>query len=358
MNIALAVRVLNDGDAIGNDLMGMAAVLRDDGHHVRIFAEKARVATDVSPMSELVSFMQSADARLIFHHSNACDLATRLIEQHPQKCVVKYHNATPPRFFTEIDRELVRETSRGRQQAIRLASLGVPFWVDSEFNGQDLAADLPSFRSTTLPPFHQSESLVRTQPDLDRLAGLDDWSTTVLCVGRVAPNKNLELALEVLSRLRDRQPHSRLIVAGEHLFTEYSERLRERARQHGIEDEFLVTGRVTTGQLKALYQSADVLLVTSEHEGFCVPLVESMALGLPIVALPRTAVPETAGEAAIFAEDPAGLAEAVHQLVVDGLLREKQLLRGFTRYRERFSSTAIATRFRALVERQWVTSSA
>lgn len=357
MTIALAARVLNDGDAIGNDLLGMANALRD--RKVVLFAEKARVDADVRPLGELAEFLRSSANSLIYHHSNDCEVAFRIIETHRSQVVVKYHNATPSKFFANIDGGLIRETERGRQQALRLAKLGVSFWVDSDFNGGDLADDVPGFRYDELPPFHQAETLARTTPDTDRLAGLDDWTTTLLAVGRVAPNKNLELAIDVLAELRSRGHRSaRLIVAGEHLFPDYSARLLERAKFRGVEDAFVVTGRVSTGQLKALYQSADVLLSTSEHEGFCVPLVESMALGVPLVALPRTAVPGTAGDAALFADDARGLADAAVQLIADGPLREAQTRLGFHRYRERFSSTAIAARFLELFDRKFTSSSA
>lgn len=359
MTVALAARVLNDGDAIGNDLLGMAEALRGRGRSVALFAEKARLNEDVRPLDELAAFLKAPDNTLIYHHSNDCESAVRVIENHRSQVAVKYHNATPPRFFADTDAALVRETERGRQQAVRLANLGGPFWVDSEFNGRDLAGDVPNVRYDELPPFHQAESLAKVTPDTDGLAGLDDWTTTLLAVGRVAPNKNLELAVDVLAELRSRRGRpARLIVAGEHLFPDYSARLLERAKRRGIEDELIVTGRVSPGQLKALYQSADALLVTSEHEGFCVPLVEAMALGVPVAALPRTAVPGTAGDAALYAEDASGLADAVAQLVDDGPLRERQVRLGFRRYRERFATAAIAARFLALFDRSFTFSSA
>jgi glycosyltransferase involved in cell wall biosynthesis len=357
MTIALAARVLNDGDAIGNDLLGMADALRTDGRAVVLFAEKARVDRDVRPLTELDAFLQSSATRLILHLSNDCEPGVRAAEKHADRSIVKFHNTTPARFFGDYDAGLVRETIRGRRQAVRLAKLGVRFWVDSDFNGRDLAADAPGLRRETLAPFHQAESLARAVPDTDRLAGLDDWATTLLCVGRVAPNKNLELALDVLARLRDREPRARLIVAGEHLFPDYSAKLLERAIRLGVEDEFEVTGRVTAAQLKALYQSADALLATSEHEGFCVPLVEAMALGVPIAALPRTAVPETAGDAALYADDADGLADAARQLVADGPLRERRIRHGFARYRECFSTAALTDRFRTLLDRALTSSS-
>ena len=113
----------------------------------------------------------------------------------------------------------------------------------------------------------------------------------------------------------------------------------------------VVTGRVTVPQLKALYLSADALLVTSDHEGFCVPLVEAMSLGVPVVAVPHAAVPDTAGPAARYADaDPAALAGAIHEVIADGGARERHLLAGRERYDERFTSAAIGRRFLELLD--------
>ena len=81
--------------------------------------------------------------------------------------------------------------------------------------------------------------------------------------------------------------------------------------------------------MKALYLTADVLLVTSLHEGFCVPLVEAMGLRLPVVAVPTAAVPYTGGDAARYADaDPAAIAERIREVLADPAEREGQVTRG------------------------------
>lgn len=352
MTIALATAVLNDGDAIGHDVRGMAAVLRADGHDVALFAEKARVDEEVLPLDELAAFLRDDGNAVIYHHSQACD-AARTIERHRRQAVVKFHNVTPPRFFAGLDAAAVRSCEAGRRQAIQLARAGVPFWADSAFNARDLAADVPGFRADELPPFHQAETLLDTPPDGGSLPGLDDWATTLLCVGRVAPNKNLELAVETLAAAKRHDPAARLIVAGGHVYADYTARVTRRAEELGVADALVVTGHVTAAQLKALYLASDLLLVTSDHEGFCVPLVEAMALGVPIVGVPRTAVPDTGGDAVRYADDAPALATAIREMIDDAATRERHLRAGRRRYRERFSPAAIADRFRELFARQF-----
>ena len=113
----------------------------------------------------------------------------------------------------------------------------------------------------------------------------------------------------------------------------------------------MVTGKVTVPQLKALYLTADMLLVTSLHEGFCVPLVEAMGLLLPVVAVPNAAVPFTGGNAALYANaDPKQIAAQMHVLMTQANTRETHINRGQQRYATMFDNKAIEKRFEVLFD--------
>jgi glycosyltransferase involved in cell wall biosynthesis len=351
MLTAIATPNLTDGDGVGNDVLGMARALRAAGRRVELFAESARVAEDVRPLAELPRAVGRGDV-LIYHHSIKCEAGVRAVEELPGRAVVKYHNITPPRFFAGVNPDAVEGAEVGLRQAARLARSNAAIWVDSAFNGRELAAVVPGREFEELPPFHQVNRFSAAAPDAHAVAGLDGWGTTVLCVGRVAPNKNLVLAADAFAEYRRRfDPTARLVVAGEHIFRPYSEAVESRVKGHGLERHVIVTGRVTVPQLKALYLTADALLVTSDHEGFCVPLVEAMSLGVPVVAVPHTAIPDTAGAAARYAlATPEALAEALHEVIADGESRERHLLAGRERYEDRFTSAAIGRRFFELLD--------
>ena len=338
MNVAIALPVLASGDAIGHDVLGMADTLRKTGHRVTLYAEKSLVAEDVQPLDSL-----EGDGLLIYHHSHGCEAGVRAVRNWRGRAVVKYHNVTPAKYFP--DRTDVRDAAEaGLAQAEELAKIA-PFWVDSAFNSSGLRCE-----TKTLPPFMPTESLKQLDPDPAFSQQLDDWMTTFLCVGRVAPNKNLLLAIDALAAYRDRIGDARLLIAGGHVFPEYSEAVADRIREFQLTDRVAVTGRVTAAQLKALYLSADVLLVTSEHEGFCVPLVEAMALGVPTVAVPTTAIPETAGPFAVYAESDANaIANAAQELIADARTREAHIKKGFDRYRSLYTPDSIGSCFLALV---------
>jgi glycosyltransferase involved in cell wall biosynthesis len=186
---------------------------------------------------------------------------------------------------------------------------------------------------------------VAAGPDFRAVSGLDDWSTNLLLVGRVAPNKNIPLAVRTLAEYRRRyNPRTRLVVVGDRPISDH-------ARDLGQDGHTLVTGKVTVAQLKALYLTADALPVTSLHEGFCVPLVDAMGLRLPVVAVPTAAVPFTGGDAATYADpDPAAVADALAAVLGDPATKEQQVARGWDRFADKFTTTAIGAWFDALFD--------
>lgn len=352
MRVAIATPNLTGWDGVGNDVLGMTRVLRQAGHEVLLFAEQARIDEHVHPLMELDHRHLGPNDTVIYHHSIACAPGVRALETLPcRHKIVKYHNITPPEFFQDIDFEITQQVTAGLQQVPRVCQSATAIWVDSAFNGRELNRLAGVSHYEELPPFHQAERLLAAHPDAHRVAGLEGWSSTILCVGRVAPNKNLLLAVDAFAEYRQRfDPTARLVLAGEHAFAWYSERVAQRIAELELEAHVIITGRVTERQLKAHYLTADALLITSDHEGFCVPLVEAMALGVPTVAVPHTAIPDTAGDFAWYAEPTApALAETLAHVTLEPRQRESHLHAGFLRYAQQYRNDAIARRFRELL---------
>ena len=188
----------------------------------------------------------------------------------------------------------------------------------------DLGAE-PS-RSFVVPPFHDVERLPDVAADPDVVAACADGRTNLLFVGRVAPNKGHTGAHRGVRRLPSPfRGASRLVLVGREdpSLHAYSVRLRERIEELDVSGSVVFAGPVSDAALKAYYQTADVFLSTSEHEGFCVPLVEAMSLGVPVVALASSGVPDTVGPAGLVwpTADAFVLAESVHRIVRDEEVR-------------------------------------
>ncbi len=352
MRIGIALPTLVDGDAVGNDVFGMARVLRQRGHDVLFFAWNSHVTEPVKGPEDLLRTLTRPDDVLIYHHSIGCDWAVKAVEKLPCRKAVKYHNVTPPHFFKHLNSEVAAGCTQGIREVARLARTDAHIWADSEFNANHVRELSPGRTVAELPPFHQADQLLLAEPDFRAANGLDDWATNILLVGRLVPNKNIPLAVQAFAEYRKTfESRARLIIVGDRPVPEHAVEVDAVIRDSGQEGHVMVTGKVTVPQLKALYLTADMLLVTSLHEGFCVPLVEAMGLLLPVVAVPNAAVPFTGGDAALYANaDPKQIAEQMHVLMTQANTRETHINRGLHRYATLFDNKAIEKRFDVLFD--------
>jgi glycosyltransferase involved in cell wall biosynthesis len=154
----------------------------------------------------------------------------------------------------------------------------------------------------------------------------DDEKTNFLFVGRIIPNKRFEDLIKVFHVYQKYiDPNCRLLLVGESKgFERYFDALVRTMDELELKD-VVFTGHVDTDDLAAYYQLADLFLCLSEHEGFCVPLIEAFRFGVPVMAFEAGAVPETLGGAGILIREKRldEIAEMAHLLVHDSSLREK-----------------------------------
>lgn len=353
MRAGIVIPTLVRGDAVGNDAIGMADHLRRRGVEVLFFNNGTPSPEPVLRVEDLPDVLTNRDDLLIYHHSIGFEPGVRAVERSVcRRKAVKYHNVTPPEFFRDTNRKVARGCEQGIEQVGRLADTDAVFWTDSVYNGEHVQQFRPGRPFHELPPFHHADELLALEPDSRAVFGMDDWATTILAVGRVVPNKNLPLAVAAFAEYRRRfNRHARLVIAGDQPVAEHATLLKETIEREGQSGHVYVTGKVSNAQLKALYLVADVLLVTSKHEGFCVPLVEAMGLRVPVVAVPAAAVPYTAGDTARYADaDALAIATQIDDLLTGETDRELQIDSARTRFDEKFTIEAVNRRFSDLVD--------
>lgn len=355
---AILTSHLKTGDAIGNDVLGMFRVLEKQGHEARMFAENWDFENEqIRPVGEIADFLQKPDDVFIYHHSIGWETGIRLLEELPCRKVIRYHNITPPEFFAGISQWHEERCAEGQRQLKAIVSAGCDLYLSaSEYNMRDfLSLGADEDINFALPPFNQLDRLQSTPADMKVVETYRDGKANILSVSRVAPHKNQAALIEAFGRYHhDYNLHSRLLIVGreEEPFRAYSKRLREIIKFLCLEDAVVFTGELSNSALKAHYLLSHVFMLASSHEGFSVPLVEAMALKVPIVSYGVAAVPETVGEAGIVIEkrDPALMAEAINLLVEDEATNVELGARARDRYEQRFANAKIETRFLRALE--------
>ncbi len=279
-------------------------------------------------------YPQDADPSdlLVYQYATASDLSPWLVSR-SEPFVVNYHNITPPQFFGPWNESLARHQVRGQLDLPHLgtrAALGVAV---SEFNRADLIG--AGFSATAvIPPIITRLSVSKEQ---DPLSATTSRGARWLSVGRLAPNKAIEdtLAALALSRL-SRDPEATLTIVGKPAIGSYADALGRFTADLGLLDAVRFCGHVSDEELSQAYAEADVLVVSSEHEGFCLPVVEAMAHDLPVVAFRTGALPEVLAGAGVLIDqkNPESIAGAVQRLSDDPSWRQKVIEAGRQRLPE------------------------
>lgn len=339
MRIAMLAPGLRPHDAVSNDCLAMLRVLRANGHEVTLFAWHAeRIDEPVSDPAALEAWVQSPRDVVIYHYCTGVDAAVGLLRRLRARRVIRYHNITPPGFFRGWSPGYVAACESGRAEIARFARMRCDLYLgDSAYNNQDfIDAGVEPSRCAVVPPFHACEALLAAAPDYRRIPKVGGASLMMM-VGRIAPNKGyLELA-DALAACRatvDEDAH--LLVFGklDPNLASYGEALRARIDDHGLGDHVTIIGDAGDAELRAGFAAATALVMLSAHEGFCVPVVEALALGTPVIAYASSAVPETLGDAGLLWEsrDPALIAAALGRVHADKDLRAFLRERGKARY--------------------------
>lgn len=358
-NIRLLTHSLVPYDAIGNDVTQMRSALMESGYTVRVFAEGIHPAC--APIADPIDLApkelwRSSDDILIYHHSTGWPRGEEILFNTQNRIVLKYHNITPVRFFAPYSLPHVQACGFGIESTKRIARLPNMLIVgDSTYNCEDLIAlGANPGNCRVLAPFHLTEELGREMFDFGTLSRYSGAAANILFVGGVKPNKGHARAIRVFAEYqRHFNDRSRLIFAGglDERLSGYVDDLKALASQLGVADHLVFTGSVTGAQIKSLYASADVFLCASEHEGFCVPLVESMYFRVPIVAWGVTAVAETMGDCSFVLGDwnESVFAAHIDRLVEDDQTAERLGAMGRRRYQEAFAPKVLRGKLDSII---------
>src|SRR3954468_4433589 len=235
-----------------------------------------------------------------------------------------YHNITPPEYFVGVHRTLARQCFRGRRELQAYADRCDLALGDSEFNREDL--ERLGFPRTDVLPVVPDFSHLDQTPHWLAARDFDDEWTNVVFVGRVIANKKIEDLIRFFHAYHTFfNPRSRLLIVGAQSgFERYGASLNQLVAALGAKHVHF-TGHVSDEELVAFYEIADLFLCASEHEGFCVPLVEAFYKQVPVLAYAATAVPSTMDGAGVLFEnrDPLHVAMLIDEIVSNAALQDR-----------------------------------
>ena len=324
IQIHQVLATLGYGDAIGHEVLGIQRVLRAAGYESEIFVETAdhRLESQTRDYRQLVDFSRADN--LLLHHFSLGSKASRTAYALPDRMALIYHNITPPEYFVGVHRTLARQCFRGRRELRAYADRCDLAMGDSEFNRQDLVS--LGFPRTAVLPVVPDFSHLDRDADWFVARDFDDEWTNVLFVGRVIANKKIEDLVRFFHAYHTfYNPRARLLIVGAQSgFERYVASLHQLVATLGAKDVHFI-GHVSDEQLVAFYEVADLFLCASEHEGFCVPLVEAFYKQVPVLAYAATAVPATLDGAGVLYDDkdPIHVATLMDAIVSDTSLQDR-----------------------------------
>ena len=314
----------NPRDAVGNNTLELAQLLREMGHDSRIFA--TNVHPELTKQASPADQIPDDDSWLIYHHSIG-SAAGDVFEQRAGRRILVYHNITPLELIERWAPEVGAEILLGREQTRRYASLTDVAVADSDYNRSELDA-LGYERTITIPVMFEPGRLEHASRQRSAKG------TRLLFVGRLAPNKAQHELIAMLSFLRNTtDPDATLHLVGSRTFGSYADALLAYIDDLDLGKAVFVHEGVTDAELAAHYAAADIFVCVSDHEGFCVPIIEAMHHGVPVIAYDSSAVGGTVGAGGLVLDSKSQdhVAAAVARVVGDDELRTDMINAGVRR---------------------------
>ncbi len=342
MNFILMHETVTSHDAIGVDIENMYRILNRK-HTCRVYATK-RINRKVKYIddSELKGYLSDENTIVIYHHSVFWETGYDKVKTAKCKVIFRYHNITPEYFFEPYNSLHFNKCKRGIEQTVEIQRENpLAFWLsDSVRNRKDLTY-VDDSHVVICPPFNNTEVWSKEVPDEKILKELIETDTlNILFVGRIAPNKGHRILLDVIRTytiIYDKNIKLRIIGKFDDSLKIYNEELGDTIIDYGLKKNVEFIGEINDSKLMAYYLGSDVFLCCSEHEGFCVPIIEAQYFGLPIVAKNEDAVDETIGENQLVFDDVRTIVAGLRKIKNDEKMRDFLINCGISNFDDRFS---------------------
>lgn len=316
MKFVQVAHAVTKNDAASRHVINLDKMLRELGYETAMYAPKVDpyYADTVKTMADF----QADKEDIVIYQMTTGTSFNKWVYNYPHKIVLYYHNITPAKFFFGNAWGSWWKCIKGRRELKKIVANSFFAWGASEYSRLELEA-LGMKETNVMPQIVEPEKYEGwgTVPAL--YAKYDDGYTTLIIVGRGVPHKKQDEAIAAVGWYKQHiSPKVRLFIIGD-MKPSYAKKLHKMTEDLNLQDNVIFTGKISNEELCTYYHLADGLLCLSEHEGFCVPLVEAMIFGTPIFAFACAAVPETLGKAGILLTDksPQNIATIINETIND-----------------------------------------
>jgi len=327
MQIIIYCGSIFNNDAIGNDVLIQYQYLNNYNIFTKLYAISVDNSTKelIVSKQEFIDLILDRDNILLIHYGSYWDNLFEHIKTAKCKVILKYHNITPANFFKNYNKYLTLSLRDSRKKLEEIIQSGFIdyYWVDSYYNAEELIANNVDEKNIKIiPPFHKIHDFDNVKIDTELREQLNNGAYQMLFVGRVAPNKGHKHLIETIKSYKEEYGnniHLNIIGSISCELRGYYKELKKLIKDYKLDDMISFYDHVTFEQLNTFYATADLFLLMSEHEGFCVPILEAQYHNIPIIALDRAAVKETLGEEQLIYEkiDYDVFASAIYTLTTE-----------------------------------------
>ncbi|MEQ8190700.1 MAG: glycosyltransferase [Candidatus Eremiobacterota bacterium] len=338
IKIIFMYRCIAEGDAVGNDIIRQYNTLKNYGYSVYLYAEEGIPSLSYITENELPE--TGDNTFIIYHHANYWEKGEELIKKFKGRVCMRYHNITPPVFFEYYSKKLSTSTKKGREQTERLIREGIfsHYIATGEYNKDELVSyGVRPENISIIAPFHKINDFNEKHVNSELLDELSHNRINLLFTGRISPNKGHKDLIKTVKEyvnLYNRHIHLNIIGGSDSETEGYYKELRDMIDAYKLSDIITFRNTVSFEDLNTFYRGSDIFLLMSEHEGFCVPVLEAQYHRLPVIALERTAVTNTVGDNQITFKEPDYrlFASAIHTVSKNKYFRYYLTDKGYTNY--------------------------
>ena len=351
MKVVLLHQTIARHDAVGNDIAHMVEILRRQ-HEVSVYCEYLlnRGLKQIS-REMLLEIGQDEENLLIYHHSNYWEEGEAILNSVRAKVIIRYHNITPAFFFEPYFEKYCLLCKKGREQTERVFREHPDFcWMGASCYNLADAGIYGHPNTTIVPPFNNAGQWRDTVPNEAVLRFLLESTTfNILFVGRVSPNKGHKALIEIVREYGSRYGHDislHIIGKRDEALLTYNQELDGIISDYGLGSHIRWVPEIDDPTLLAYYLGCDLYLTCSDHEGFCIPIIEAQSFRLPVVAKGSTAVPETMGEGQVLWGDrTSDYVDEIRKIVENPAYKDHLIEKGLKNYQRRFTNRRIENKF-------------